>query len=111
MLLDHGAWSHSVVGDGTYLNAAAPSMLAEPMEFLIPLDGITFEELMDARLIVEPELAAPRGRPRVGEPDRGVRPFAGADGRRAAAATTNWSRAIFSFIARFSAWRTIECAA
>jgi GntR family transcriptional repressor for pyruvate dehydrogenase complex len=46
------------VGDGTYLNAAAHSMLAEPMEFLILLDGITFEELMDARLIVEPELAA-----------------------------------------------------
>jgi GntR family transcriptional repressor for pyruvate dehydrogenase complex len=46
------------VGDGTYLNAAAHSMLAEPMEFLILLDGITFEELMDARLNVEPELAA-----------------------------------------------------
>ncbi len=46
------------VGDGTYLNAAAPSILAEPMEFLILLDGITMEELMDARLIVEPELAA-----------------------------------------------------
>lgn len=46
------------VGDGTYLNAAAPSILAEPMEFLILLDGISFEELMEARLIVEPELAA-----------------------------------------------------
>lgn len=46
------------VGDGTYLNAAAPAFLAEPMEFLILLDGISFEELMDARLIVEPELAA-----------------------------------------------------
>ncbi len=46
------------VGDGTYLNAAAPSILAEPMEFLILLDGISFEEIMDARLIVEPELAA-----------------------------------------------------
>ena len=46
------------VGDGTYLNAAAPSILAEPLEFLILLDGIGFEELMDARLIVEPELAA-----------------------------------------------------
>lgn len=46
------------VGDGTYLNAAAPSILAEPMEFLILMDGIGFEELMDARLIVEPELAA-----------------------------------------------------
>ena len=46
------------VGDGTYLNAAAPSILAEPMEFLILMDGIGFHELMDARLIVEPELAA-----------------------------------------------------
>jgi GntR family transcriptional repressor for pyruvate dehydrogenase complex len=46
------------VGDGTYLNAAAPAILAEPMEFLILLDGISFEELMEARLIVEPELAA-----------------------------------------------------
>jgi GntR family transcriptional repressor for pyruvate dehydrogenase complex len=46
------------VGDGTYLNAAAHSILAEPMEFLILLDGISFEELMEARLIVEPELAA-----------------------------------------------------
>src|SRR5205807_8410219 len=46
------------VGDGTYLNAAAPSILSEPMEFLILLDGISFHELMEARLIVEPELAA-----------------------------------------------------
>ena len=46
------------VGDGTYLNGAAPSILAEPMEFLILLEGISMEELMDARMIVEPELAA-----------------------------------------------------
>jgi GntR family transcriptional repressor for pyruvate dehydrogenase complex len=46
------------VGDGTYLNAAAPSILAEPMEFLILLDGLSFHELMEARLIVEPELAS-----------------------------------------------------
>lgn len=46
------------VGDGTYLNAAAPSLLSEPMEFLILLDGISFHELMEARIIVEPELAA-----------------------------------------------------
>src|SRR3954468_5173264 len=43
------------VGDGTYLNAGAPSILSEPMEFLILLDGISFHELMEARLIVEPE--------------------------------------------------------
>jgi len=46
------------VGDGTYLNTAAPSILAEPLEFFILLDGLTFHELMEARLIVEPELAA-----------------------------------------------------
>jgi len=46
------------VGDGTYLNAGAPSILSEPMEFLILLDGISFHELMEARVIVEPELAA-----------------------------------------------------
>ena len=46
------------VGDGTYLNTAASSILSEPMEFLILLDGISTHELMEARLIVEPELAA-----------------------------------------------------
>jgi len=46
------------VGDGTYLNTAAASILSEPLEFLILLDGISFHELMEARLIVEPELAA-----------------------------------------------------
>src|SRR5215510_11220738 len=46
------------VGDGTYLNTAALAILAEPMEFLILLDGLSFHELMEARLIVEPELAA-----------------------------------------------------
>lgn len=46
------------VGDGTYLNTGAEAILGEPMEFLILLDGITFHELMEARLIVEPELAA-----------------------------------------------------
>jgi GntR family transcriptional repressor for pyruvate dehydrogenase complex len=46
------------VGSGTTLNPAAASILAEPLQFLILLDGITFQELMEARLIVEPELAA-----------------------------------------------------
>jgi GntR family transcriptional repressor for pyruvate dehydrogenase complex len=46
------------VGDGTYLNAGAASILSEPMEFLILLDGISTHELMEARLLVEPELAA-----------------------------------------------------
>jgi GntR family transcriptional repressor for pyruvate dehydrogenase complex len=46
------------VGDGTYLNNGAAAILGEPMEFLILLDGITFHELMEARLLVEPELTA-----------------------------------------------------
>src|ERR1700704_129208 len=46
------------VGDGTYLNPVAPTLLGEPMEFLILLNGISFHELMEARIIVEPELAA-----------------------------------------------------
>ena len=46
------------VGSGTRLNPAAASILAEPLQFLILLDGIDTQELMEARLIVEPELAA-----------------------------------------------------
>lgn len=46
------------VGDGTYVNSDASSLLGEPLEFLILLDGISFHELMEARLIVEPELTA-----------------------------------------------------
>ena len=46
------------VGDGTYLNGGGSAILDEPMEFLILMAGISMEELMEARLIVEPELAA-----------------------------------------------------
>lgn len=46
------------VGDGTYLNTGADQILAQPMEFLILLDGISLHELMEARIIVEPALAA-----------------------------------------------------
>ena len=46
------------VGHGTYLASDAHRILGEPMEFLILLDGISFHELMEARLIVEPSLAA-----------------------------------------------------
>lgn len=46
------------VGSGTTLNAAAASILAEPLEFLILLEGISFQEVMEARLMVEPDLAA-----------------------------------------------------
>jgi GntR family transcriptional repressor for pyruvate dehydrogenase complex len=46
------------VGDGTYLNASAETILNEPLDFLIALDDITHNELFETRLIVEPELAA-----------------------------------------------------
>jgi GntR family transcriptional repressor for pyruvate dehydrogenase complex len=61
------------VGDGTYLNKGAASILGEPMEFLILLDGITFHELMEARLIVEPELAARAAERATGEDLAGLR--------------------------------------
>jgi GntR family transcriptional regulator, transcriptional repressor for pyruvate dehydrogenase complex len=46
------------VGDGTYLSASAESILKEPLDFLILLDDISHHELMETRMIVEPELAA-----------------------------------------------------
>lgn len=46
------------VGDGTYLTRSAASILSEPLEFLVLLDGISLSELLETRLIVEPELAA-----------------------------------------------------
>jgi GntR family transcriptional repressor for pyruvate dehydrogenase complex len=46
------------IGDGTYLNLTAASILDEPIDFLILLDGISRSELFEARLIVEPELSA-----------------------------------------------------
>src|SRR5271165_3039289 len=45
------------VGDGTYLNASAETILNEPLDFLIALDDLTHYELFETRLIVEPELA------------------------------------------------------
>jgi GntR family transcriptional repressor for pyruvate dehydrogenase complex len=46
------------VGDGTYLSTNAQSILREPIEFLILMGDISDEELFDARMIVEAELAA-----------------------------------------------------
>jgi len=46
------------VGDGTYLSASAESILKEPLDFLILLDDLSHHELMETRMIVEPELAA-----------------------------------------------------
>jgi GntR family transcriptional regulator, transcriptional repressor for pyruvate dehydrogenase complex len=46
------------VGDGSYLNKDASSVLAVPMEFLFLLDDTSLQELIEMRLMVEPALAA-----------------------------------------------------
>jgi GntR family transcriptional repressor for pyruvate dehydrogenase complex len=46
------------VGDGTYLSASAESILKEPLDFLVLLDDLSHHELLETRMIVEPELAA-----------------------------------------------------
>ncbi|HEY1986467.1 MAG TPA: FadR/GntR family transcriptional regulator [Terracidiphilus sp.] len=46
------------IGDGSYLNQDASSVLAMPMEFLFLLDGTSIEELTELRLLIEPALAA-----------------------------------------------------
>ncbi|MCU0245013.1 MAG: FadR family transcriptional regulator [Bryobacter sp.] len=46
------------VGDGTYLAGNADAILQEPFELLMLIDAITLDDLLETRLIVEPELAA-----------------------------------------------------
>jgi GntR family transcriptional repressor for pyruvate dehydrogenase complex len=46
------------VGDGTYVRESREDILSRPLELLILLDGISASELLETRLIVEPELAA-----------------------------------------------------
>src|SRR5260370_19629994 len=46
------------VGDGSYLNHDASSVLAVPMEFLFLLDDTSLQELTEMRLMMEPALAA-----------------------------------------------------
>lgn len=46
------------IGDGSYLNQDASSVLSVPMEFLFLLDGISIEELTELRILIEPALAA-----------------------------------------------------
>jgi GntR family transcriptional repressor for pyruvate dehydrogenase complex len=46
------------VGDGTYLSNSAESLLSQPLEFLVLLDGLSAQQLMETRLLAEPELAA-----------------------------------------------------
>jgi GntR family transcriptional repressor for pyruvate dehydrogenase complex len=46
------------VRKGTFLADSASTILAEPLHFLILFDTISHSELFEARMIVEPELAA-----------------------------------------------------
>jgi GntR family transcriptional regulator, transcriptional repressor for pyruvate dehydrogenase complex len=46
------------VGDGSYLNKDASSVLSVPMEFLFLLDDTSLQELTEMRLMMEPALAA-----------------------------------------------------
>ena len=46
------------VGDGSYLNRDASSVLAVPMEFLFLLDDTSVQELTELRFMMEPALAA-----------------------------------------------------
>ena len=46
------------VGDGTYLATTVTRSFNEPLEFLMLLDGTSASDLLDTRLIVEPEIAA-----------------------------------------------------
>lgn len=46
------------VGDGTYLSPDPSRILGSPLEFLLLVDGISEIEVIDTRLLVEPELAA-----------------------------------------------------
>jgi len=46
------------VGDGSYLNPDASRVLNMPLTFLVLLDGISLIDVFEARLMIEPELAA-----------------------------------------------------
>jgi GntR family transcriptional repressor for pyruvate dehydrogenase complex len=45
-------------GAGTHLRRDASGILHEPFRFMVLLDAVSHEELFEARIIVEPELAA-----------------------------------------------------
>jgi GntR family transcriptional repressor for pyruvate dehydrogenase complex len=46
------------VGDGSYLSADGSNLLDLPLSLLILLDGVSLVEVFEARLMLEPELAA-----------------------------------------------------
>ena len=54
----HHGGADATGGDGTYLTTSAARILAEPLAFTVLLDGISLFDLVETRLIVEPELAA-----------------------------------------------------
>jgi GntR family transcriptional regulator, transcriptional repressor for pyruvate dehydrogenase complex len=56
--LEHMGILYQRVGDGTYVRESCEEILSRPLELLILLDGISASELLETRLIVEPELAA-----------------------------------------------------
>src|SRR3954470_12088201 len=45
-------------GSGTYVAALDPATLLEPLQFVMSLRGRTLDELFEARLLIEPALAA-----------------------------------------------------
>ena len=45
------------IGDGTYMKPDAGGILSRPLDFLVLLDEVSLDELMEARLMVEPELS------------------------------------------------------
>ncbi len=46
------------VGSGTYLNMNGENILERPLEFVLLIDAISHYEVLDTRLMLEPELAA-----------------------------------------------------
>ena len=57
-LLDSVGVISQRAGDGSYLSADASNILHLPLSFMILLDGVSLIELFEARLMIEPELAA-----------------------------------------------------
>jgi GntR family transcriptional repressor for pyruvate dehydrogenase complex len=46
------------VGSGTYVNTNGEEILERPLEFVLMIDAISHYEVLDTRLMLEPELAA-----------------------------------------------------
>jgi GntR family transcriptional repressor for pyruvate dehydrogenase complex len=57
-MLEHAGVISQRVGDGSYLSVDASNIFRLPLSFLVLLDGVSLLEVFDARLMIEPELAA-----------------------------------------------------